>query len=92
VGKLNSIKANLEDGVYPNEYLFQVDLYQVFALGHDGHFIFYPDAISKAIEFGMGPSLVSISSDGSEIPRIYFKGECCESAIGIRNHLTGHYR
>jgi hypothetical protein len=75
IGKLNSVKNNLENGVYPNEYMFQADLYQAFALGHDGHFVFYPDALSKAIEFGHGVPLVSVSSDGSEIPKIYFKSE-----------------
>ncbi|KAH6665485.1 peptidase s41 family protein [Halenospora varia] len=70
-GYLASVKANLQADKYANEYEFQQDLYNVFAKGHDGHFIFYPDALTKAFEWGRKRSLVSISKDGSEIPEIY---------------------
>ncbi|KAK6585749.1 hypothetical protein PZA11_002476 [Diplocarpon coronariae] len=49
---------------------FQEDLYQVFARAHDGHFIYYPDALTKAFEWGRQRSLVSISEDGSSLPVI----------------------
>ncbi|RDW61372.1 hypothetical protein BP5796_11264 [Coleophoma crateriformis] len=71
LGTLASVKANLEADVYANEYLFQVDLYQVFTPAHDGHFVLYPDALTKAFEFGRGVPIVSISKDGVEIPKIY---------------------
>lgn len=74
-GKLASVKANLQNDVYPNEYTFQEDLYQVFAPAHDGHFVLYPDALTKAFEWGRQLALVSISSDGKELPEIYVYGE-----------------
>lgn len=70
-GKLASIKANLKANLYVNEYAFQQDLYQVFAPGHDGHYVLYPDLLSKAFEWGRARGLVSISKDGREIPEIY---------------------
>ena len=71
LSKLASVKANLEADLYVNEYAFQADLYQVFAPAHDGHFILYPDLLTEPIEFGRGVPLVSISSDGVEIPQIH---------------------
>lgn len=74
-GYLASVKANLENNVYANEYEFQEDLYNVFAKAHDGHFVFYPDALTKAIEWGRQRSLISISEDGFSIPQIYLYGQ-----------------
>jgi hypothetical protein len=73
--KLASVKANLQNNFYANEYEFQADLYQVFAPAHDGHYIMYPDLLSRAFDWGRQRALVSISSDGVEIPQIYLYGE-----------------
>lgn len=54
---------------------FQEDLYQVFARAHDGHFVFYPDALTKAFEWGRKRSLVSISEDGTSLPVIKLYGK-----------------
>ncbi|PQE15406.1 peptidase s41 family protein [Rutstroemia sp. NJR-2017a BVV2] len=70
-GKLASVKSNLENGTYANEYEFQEDLYQVFAPAHDGHFVVYPDLLTKVFEWRRKRSLVSVSSDGVELPKIY---------------------
>ncbi|KAI9050240.1 hypothetical protein LZ554_006377 [Drepanopeziza brunnea f. sp. 'monogermtubi'] len=70
LGYLASVKSNLENNKYANEYKFQEDLYQVFARSHDGHFLLYPDAYSKAFEFSRQRSLVSISEDGTSLPVI----------------------
>ncbi|KAE8441047.1 hypothetical protein EG329_005909 [Mollisiaceae sp. DMI_Dod_QoI] len=67
---LASVKTNLQNDKYANEYEFQEDLYQVFARAHDGHFVFYPDVLTKAIEWGRQRSLVSISEDGKSLPVI----------------------
>jgi hypothetical protein len=72
---LSSVKAKLENNVYANEYEFQEDLYQVFARAHDGHFVFYPDALTKAFQWGRQRSLVSISEDGTSIPEIKLYGK-----------------
>ncbi|TVY42547.1 Peptidase S41 family protein [Lachnellula occidentalis] len=78
-GYLASVKANLENDVYANEYAFQEDLYNVFAKAHDGHFVFYPDALTEAIEWGRQRSLISISKDGSSIPQIYLYEDATSS-------------
>ncbi|TVY18750.1 Peptidase S41 family protein ustP [Lachnellula arida] len=80
-GYLASVKANLENNTYANEYEFQEDLYNVFAKAHDGHFVFYPDALTKAIEWGRQRSLISISNDGFSIPQIYLYGSLLNDSI-----------
>lgn len=80
LAKLASVKAGLVAGKYSNEYEFQKDLYQVFAPAHDGHFVMYPDLLTKAFEWGRQVPLVSISKDGHEIPEIYSYGRSHISA------------
>lgn len=70
-GRLALIKSNLESGLYANEYAFQVDLYNIFALAHDGHFVMYPDLLSNALQWGRQLAVVSISLNGTDIPQIY---------------------
>ncbi|KAI9744137.1 MAG: hypothetical protein M1818_002289 [Claussenomyces sp. TS43310] len=77
--RLDQVQAKLEIHAYSNEYQFQADLYQVFAQAHDGHFVFYPDALTKAFEFGRRTPLVSVSKDGSEIPTIYLYDDIVKS-------------
>lgn len=72
---LASVGTNLQNDKYANEYEFQEDLYQIFARAHDGHFVFYPDALTKAFQWGRKRSLVSISEDGSSLPVIKLYGE-----------------
>lgn len=73
--KLASVKSKLKNGTYANEYEFQEDLYRVFAAAHDGHFVVYSDLLTKVFEWRRKRSLVSISSDGVELPKIYLYGE-----------------
>ncbi|KAK5994141.1 Peptidase S41 family ustP-like protein [Cladobotryum mycophilum] len=68
---LAKVRANLQAGVYKNEIDFQTDLYlQVFGKGHDGHYVYYPDALTKIFKYRRPLSLVSISEDGSSLPVI----------------------
>ncbi|KAK0621685.1 hypothetical protein B0T17DRAFT_579554 [Bombardia bombarda] len=70
-GALAKVKANLEANKYANEYEFQSDLYvTVFGPGHDGHFVFYPDALTRVFEWRRQRALVSISEDGTSLPVI----------------------
>lgn len=68
---LAKVRSNLLTDKYPNEYQFQADMYAtVFGPGHDGHFVFYPDALTKVFEWRRQRSLVSISEDGTSLPVI----------------------
>lgn len=66
-----TVRENLVNDVYANEYDFQVDLYkQVFGLGHDGHYVLYPDLLTVVFDYNRPRGLVSISEDGTSLPVI----------------------
>jgi hypothetical protein len=68
---LAKVRANLVADKYAGEYDFQLDLYvTVFGPGHDGHYVFYPDALTKVFQWTRQRSLVSVSEDGSSLPVI----------------------
>ncbi|XP_044721517.1 pyridine nucleotide-disulfide oxidoreductase family protein [Hirsutella rhossiliensis] len=68
---LAEIKVKLQTDKYAREYAFQTDLFEsVFAPGHDSHFLFYPDLLSKAFQWSRDDVLVSISEDGKSLPVI----------------------
>ncbi|KAL3952473.1 hypothetical protein ACCO45_012416 [Purpureocillium lilacinum] len=68
---LAKVKANLQADKYKSEYAFQADLYEtVFGPGHDGHYVFYPDALTKVLKWRRDRSLVSVSEDGKSLPVI----------------------
>lgn len=78
---LAKVKANLVADKYENEYAFQLDLYvSVFGPGHDGHFVFYPDALTRVFEWRRQRALVSISEDGKSLPVIKLYGACLNAA------------
>ncbi|KAG6288857.1 hypothetical protein E4U46_002964 [Claviceps purpurea] len=79
---LANVKSNLQAGKYASEYEFQIDLYkQVWAPGQDGHFVFYPDLLSKAFKFKrQSLPLVSISEDGTSLPQIKLQQEVVANA------------
>lgn len=69
--ELNRILSGIRDGKYANEHEFQIDLLLAVQSVHDGHFKFIPDLLGKALLFRRPVGLVSVSVDGSKIPRIY---------------------
>lgn len=72
---LAKIRADLLADKYDGEYSFQLDLYlNIIAKGHDGHLLFYPDALSRVFSFERPKSLVSISEDGVSLPVVKFYG------------------
>lgn len=68
---LAKVRENLVNDVYDSEYAFQLDFYvSVIGPGHDGHFVFYPDLLTKVFDFGRQRSLLSITEDGTSLPVI----------------------
>ncbi|KAL6890460.1 hypothetical protein GGI43DRAFT_430616 [Trichoderma evansii] len=68
---LAGVRADLVADKYTNEYEFQADLYaRVFGPAHDGHFVFYPDALTVAFEWTRPKPIVSISENGKDLPVI----------------------
>ncbi|KAG6003744.1 hypothetical protein E4U21_001747 [Claviceps maximensis] len=79
---LAAVKSNLQAGKYATEYDFQLDLYkQVWAPGQDGHFVFYPDLLTRAFRWRrpMLP-IVSVSEDGISLPVIKLQKDVVANA------------
>lgn len=74
-GSLDDILRNIKRRRYSNEHAFLTDLFDTFNRVHDGHFRFLPDLLSKAVQFRRPVSLVSVSRDGNEVPKVYVKGK-----------------
>lgn len=76
LARLADVEAKAQNGSYANEYEFEVELFEkVFAPAHSGHLIFYPDLLTTPWAWARNVSLVSISSDGTALPQIYFRGK-----------------
>ncbi|KAH0499828.1 hypothetical protein TgHK011_006994 [Trichoderma gracile] len=89
---LARIKADLQAGKYDSEYSFQLDLYlNIIAKGHDGHLLFYPDALSRVFAFERPKSLVSISEDGVALPVVKFYEDVVANpdAASSITHING---
>ncbi|CAG8957834.1 hypothetical protein HYFRA_00000174 [Hymenoscyphus fraxineus] len=59
VESLKAVENNLTAGKYRNEIQFQTALFKVFTQAHDGHFDFFPDALTRAFVYRRPMSLVS---------------------------------
>lgn len=69
-------------GSYANEYAFGFDLYRLFQLAHDGHFVFYPDSVTEIFSFGRTVPLVSVSVDGTSIPEVFAYADVLTASFG----------
>ena len=72
---LKKISQNVIDQVYNSEYEFEVALNSFFNRAHDSHLTFVPDGVGNSFRFEVGESLVSVSSDGQELPKLYLARE-----------------
>ena len=73
-GTLEQIKADVNAGTYKNEYDFETAL-QKFVFGtHDAHIILQY-GISSVFTFGSPYSIVSLSTNGIDIPKIFIAGQ-----------------
>lgn len=74
---------------YESQYRFEMDLYIRFALAYDGHLRYTPTMLFGILGFGRPWTLVSVSRDGIEQPRVYNYDELVESVIS-RHRLPEH--
>lgn len=67
---LDSIQEKVEAGEYESEYQFQIDIDSFIRASKDGHFYLNLDLIG-GFTFVRSATLVAVSSDGVETPKIY---------------------
>ncbi|MCJ1396944.1 hypothetical protein MMC11_000136 [Xylographa trunciseda] len=71
IGGVQAIRKNVTNEIYPGEYAFQLDLWNLINSAHDGHLIWVGDVLQSALAFQLGWNLVSVSSDGMSKPSIF---------------------
>ncbi|CAI6335867.1 unnamed protein product [Periconia digitata] len=81
-GKLEEIKSNVESGKYTNEFAFGYDLYLLSQSTHDGHFVYVPDSVGGIFNWARTIPLVSVSSDGKELPKPYVYSDILAESFG----------
>lgn len=73
MGQLDNMKAQLASGGFRTEYDFQMSMMDLLKSGYDNHFAWQPDILASAMQFQRPPGteLVSVSSDGIQMPEIF---------------------
>ncbi|KAF2268984.1 hypothetical protein CC78DRAFT_454400 [Lojkania enalia] len=71
LGGLDQIDADIDAGLFENEYDFGWTLYTLVQSAHDGHFHYEPDVVGDVFSFGRKIPLVSVSEDGTKLPSVF---------------------
>ncbi|KAF2733402.1 hypothetical protein EJ04DRAFT_439222 [Polyplosphaeria fusca] len=73
LGGLDDIKSKVDNGDYDNEYDFENDVAVLLNKAHDGHLSFEGYAYGGVFRWRRSRqvSLISASSDGSEVPKVW---------------------
>ena len=76
---LDKIQKDIDAGVFPNQYAFEATLQQLIYSAHDSHLSLNAGILS-AFTFASVYGIVSVSSDGQQIPKVYVTGMNIRSA------------
>jgi hypothetical protein len=61
---------------------FGFELYRLLQRTHDGHFVYVPDVVGTVFNFARPVPLVSVSSDGKELPQAYVYADVLAESFG----------
>ena len=79
-GELAKIQQGINDGIFPNQYVFEATLQNLIYSAHDLH-LNLEAGILAAFTFASPYGIVSVSSDGIEVPKVYIIGEVREAVV-----------
>lgn len=72
-GGLNRIQRQIDNGGFPNQYAFEATLQSLVYSAHESHMTLTASILAPFV-FASPYSLVSVSKDGLDIPKIYITG------------------
>lgn len=73
--EFDTIRANVQKGLYKSEYDMQLDITALLTSARDGHLYWLGDILGAFVfERGVGQGLVALSIDGIEQPQVYMAG------------------
>ncbi|KAH9868303.1 hypothetical protein J1614_007375 [Plenodomus biglobosus] len=81
-GELDDIRERIHAGDYNNEFEFGFELYSLFQRPHDSHLFYAPDVVSSIFTYVRPVPLVSVSSDGQELPEPYVYSDVLDESLG----------
>lgn len=84
LASLDALEAQVQAGAFKTEYDFEVALQTVIYAIHDAH-VFLSAGILSIFTFGSPLRIVSVSSNGIELPKIYIPDDLVEAA---QNNVT----
>ncbi|KAK0357513.1 hypothetical protein LTR02_014489 [Friedmanniomyces endolithicus] len=70
LASLDAIQADVQAGIYTNDYDVQMDIYNLVVSAYDFHFNWVPDLVT-VFNWNRQGSLLSLSSDGLSLPDVY---------------------
>ncbi|KAL8726115.1 MAG: hypothetical protein Q9166_006907 [cf. Caloplaca sp. 2 TL-2023] len=78
LGGLDTIQRAVNNGVYKNEYDFEIAVQKLVYSTHDAHVQLYAGALS-VFKFGAPVSIVSVSTDGIAYPKVFILDDLLEA-------------
>jgi Peptidase family S41 len=76
--ELEQLQQNIDNGVFQNQYAFEAKLQSLIYATHDGHLELVAGVLA-AFTFASPYGIVSVSSDGKELPKVYITNDLIES-------------
>lgn len=71
---LETLQLGVSNGVFTNQYEFEAALQSLLLAAHDSHLTLF-SGILAAFSFGSPWDLVSVSTDGVEVPKVYIAAD-----------------
>jgi hypothetical protein len=78
LGGLAALKQGIDDGIFPNQYEFEAALQTLLYASHDSH-VTLNAGILAAFSFSSPQEIVSLSSDGIQLPQVYLVKDLADS-------------
>lgn len=73
IGGLRQIQRDVDNGVFQNQYAFEATLQKLIYAAHDAH-LQLVSGVLAAFTFASPHGLISLSTNGTQIPKIYIQG------------------
>ncbi|MCJ1261797.1 hypothetical protein MMC22_001665 [Lobaria immixta] len=81
IGGLEKIQEDINNALFPNQYTFEAVLQNLIYSAHDAH-LTLDAGILSTFSFASPYYIVSVSSDGQQLPKVYVKDDLVGESIG----------
>lgn len=76
--RLDQLQQDIDDSAFPNQYAFEATLQNLIYSAHDGHLQLVAGVLA-AFTFFNPVGIVSVSTDGKQLPKVYITNDLIES-------------